>query len=398
MVIMITINSMNYKQKQDETVLNEETKQDNLLDETVEKKKNIAAKKSTRRKRILYTIFILFNIVALWLVLFFENKSGDMLAGRKVVRILSKNFHYTIIIFAIFLVQIFVDSIAFYFLTKQVGIKKNVLLSIRTSVIGKYYDKLTPWATGGEPVQMVYLSTHGLDTPTGCAIPLAKTIIRIFTTSSTVFIVLIFSGIKVNVYITIAAYISLAANLFFPTLFIVFVRHKEWGQKVTRGVIRLLCKLKLVKDFDAQYAKFSIMVENFLKGIGYLSAHKKMIVIVALMTLIELFAINSVPFFIMKAFAFSNVNYWEILVLCLFVTYASYFAPSPGSAGIAELSFYAIFASVITGNYLFWAILLWRIVSYYLPILSGIILQVSEGITTLINKKKGTREATPHKI
>lgn len=366
----------------------EEKVEVNSLDEKIDERKAAALKKTRNKKRILYGIFILFNVAAILVVLLLENKSGDMLAGKEVIRILGKNFGYTFIVFAIFILQLFFDSVSFYFLTKQVGVKKNVMLSLKTSIIGKYYEKLTPWATGGQPVQMVYLSTHGLDMPTGCSIPLAKSIIKIFTISSTVFLILTFSGIKVNIYITIAAYITLVGNLFFPIFFILFIRHKEWGQRVTKWIIRLLCRMKLVKDYDAQYAKFSVMVDNFLKGMGYLSTHKKIILIVALMTFLELIAVNSIPFFIMKAFGIANVNYWYILVLCLFVTHASYFAPSPGAAGVAELSFYAIFAAVITGSYLFWAILFWRIILYYLPIFSGLVMQITDGIRSLVRNRK----------
>jgi uncharacterized protein (TIRG00374 family) len=113
-----------------------------------------------------------------------------------------------------------------------------------------------------------------------------------------------------------------------------------------------------------------------------------MILIVGLMCIIELFAINAMPFFIIRAFGITNIGVWQTIVLCLFVNYASLFAPSPGAAGAAELSFYAIFASVITGSFLFWAILFWRIMSYYLPMFNGIVLQINDGIKSVIKKKK----------
>lgn len=362
------------------------------LDNQVEKIKEKTTKKSKNKKTIIYTAFILFNVIAILVVLLLENKSGDMAAGKEVMGLLVKNWYFTALVFAIFILQIGADTVAFFYLTKQVGVKKNFMLSLRVGVLGRYYDKLTPWSTGGQPMQMAYLANQGLDTATACAIPLAKSIIKVFVVGITVIGILSFSRISVNIYITIAAYLSVCGGLLIPVFMIVLIRHPQWGQSFARWVIKLLYKMKIVKDYDAQVAKFSIMVDNFLKGMGYLSTHKKMVFVVGLMTLVELFIINATPFFIMKAFGISNLNYWYIFVLCLYVSYASYFAPSPGAAGVAELSFYTIFATVITGNYLFWAILIWRIIIYYLPLFAGIIMQVSEGSRALIRKRKANKK------
>lgn len=368
--------------------INEEI-ENNDLDEHVENIKQKSTRKTKNKKRIIYSIFILFNVIALLVVLLLENKSGDMAAGREVMQLLGKNWYFTVLVFAIFILQIGADTIAFYFLTKQVGVKNNFMLSLRVGVLGRYYDKLTPWSTGGQPMQMAYLANQGLDTATACAIPLAKSIIKVFVVGITVIGILSFSRISVNIYITIAAYLSVGGGLLVPVFMILLMRHPQWGQSFAKWVIKMLYKMKIVKNYDAQVAKFTIMVDNFLKGMGYLSTHRKMVFVVGLMTLVELFIINATPFFIMKAFGIYNVNYWFIFVLCLYVSYASYFAPSPGAAGVAELSFYTIFATVITGNYLFWAILLWRIIIYYLPILAGLILQISEGARAIIGKRKG---------
>ncbi|MDD4316289.1 MAG: lysylphosphatidylglycerol synthase transmembrane domain-containing protein, partial [Clostridia bacterium] len=320
-------------------IMSTETRENNSaedvsLDLQVEKVKHKAAKKTRIRKSIVYSVFILLNVLVILVVLLLENKSGNVIAGKEVLRTAGENFPYTAIVFAIFFVQVAADTVSLYFLLKQSG-KKDFVLSLRTSIIGKYYDKLTPWSTGGQPLQMAYMSSHGVDVPTACAIPLAKSLIKVITVGAAVLPVFIFSGIRVNVYAMVAAYISVCCGALIPVLMIVFVRHPEWGQRFTRWLIRLLCRMKIVKDYDALYAKFSVLVDNFLKGMGYLSTHRKMLLIVGLMTLIDVAAINTIPYFIMKAFGYPNVDFWYIFVLCLFVSYASYFAPSPGAAGVA---------------------------------------------------------------
>ena len=70
------------------------------------------------------------------------------------------------------------------------------------------------------------------------------------------------------------------------------------------------------------------------------------------------------------------------------MTYASSFAPTPGGAGIAELSFYAIFASVIGGEYLFWAVLFWRIAVFYVPVFIGFVMQTADSLYSIVSEGK----------
>ena len=52
------------------------------------------------------------------------------------------------------------------------------------------------------------------------------------------------------------------------------------------------------------------------------------------------------------------------------------FLPLPGGAGAAELSFTALFAMYFGGGHLFWAMIIWRIFTYYGYILQGLIILV----------------------
>lgn len=368
----------------------ERSEYDKKIDENLAEVQAQTIKKSKLKKVILYTLFILINVVSILVVLLLENKNGDVLAGKEAMRILGKNWYFTSLALFVFIIQISCDTIAYVQMTKKVGVKKPFLLSLRTAIIGKYYDKLTPWSTGGQPAQMAYLSTHGLDTATGCSLPLVRSIIKIYSVGVVATIILTVGGIivKINPYMMAAAYVSIAGTLIVPLFMLFFIRKPERGNKVTAWILRFLIKLKIVKDYDKQYEKFSVMVRDFIGGMKYLSTNKSTVVVLAATTLIDLLLSNMIPFFIIRAFGIQNLKFWETLIMCFFVTYASYFAPSPGSAGVAELSFYAIFASAITDRYLFWAILFWRIILYYIPIFAGIVMQVSEGIRGHYAKKR----------
>ena len=50
---------------------------------------------------------------------------------------------------------------------------------------------------------------------------------------------------------------------------------------------------------------------------------------------------------------------------------ASAFIPTPGSSGVSEGFFYLI-VSVLTGGFRFWGMLLWRLLTFYLPTITGL--------------------------
>ena len=73
-------------------------------------------------------------------------------------------------------------------------------LSYKVSAIGRYYDVITPFATGGQPFQIYYLSKYGIKPSEAVSITLGKYIFRQIAS-------IVFFGVAlfVNLYITTSA-------------------------------------------------------------------------------------------------------------------------------------------------------------------------------------------------
>lgn len=336
--------------------------------------------KKRKKKIITYLAFVLINALVIMGLLLFEDRTGDKVAGREAFYLLGKNWAFTFLFISMFFIILIGDTLVFYTLTKKMNIGNNTSLSLKTAILGRYYDRITPWSMGGEPFQVAYLISGGVKTGDSFAITMSRHIIRFFSVAIAVVAILISSRITTNIYVMVVAILSVFGGLIFPSFMLLCCFRPRIGLKIGRGIITLLYKMKIVKNYQKQLEKMEKEVSNFIRGLEYLSANKKVIIIITLVSLMELFAMNSVPFFVIKALGISDIFYWKTLVLCIFVNYASSFAPTPGGAGIAELSFYAIFASYITGNYLFWAVLFWRIAVFYMPVFVGFIVQVSDAI------------------
>ena len=97
------------------------------------------------------------------------------------------------------------------------------------------------------------------------------------------------------------------------------------------------------------------------------------------MFLVSLFraVINyTMPFIIYSCF-FTGGDFdlfFRFFVCGVLIDLASSFFPLPGGTGMNELTFGALFGTFFSGGRLFWAIIFWRIVTYYLHLLIGIII------------------------
>lgn len=343
-----------------------------------------------RKRKIISTIlFLLVNAVVILILVLMEDNTGEMEPFSNIKVFFIKNWYFFAIAYSLFWLVVIGDTVVFHNLTRRMRLEKSLKVSLMTAVLGRYYDRITPMSTGGEPFQMAYLMSSGIKASDSCAITMSRHIIRFFITATAVIIILAVSNITTNVWVMVVAIIGVLGGLIVPVFMIVCCFKPKFGKAIGRGVIKLLFKLKLVKDYDKQLNKLQDGIDNFLKGITYLSANKKIIVIIGLVSLIELFANNAIPYFIMRGLDI-DLQFWYIFVLCIFVNYASSIAPTPGGAGLAELSFYAIFAKYIGGGYIFWAVLTWRLAYFYVPIAVGFIVQMTDSITGLIKSKRSS--------
>lgn len=345
-------------------------------------------KDDVRKKRIRsilwYVLFFLVNAAVIAIFLIREDKTGDRALFSDVCARLQQNILFTVLAMVSFLLIILCDVGVFNVIIYKLGYHNRRVLATKTAIYGRYYDKITPWSIGGEPFQIGYLTYGGMRAGESCAVTMSRHIIRFFTTAIVVVVILIASRISANVWVMAAAILSVSFGLIVPSIMLLCAVKPVVGEKIGEFLIRLLSKIKIIKNPEKPSQKLRENIEKFFSGVRFLSKNKWAVLVIAAAALVELFLTNAVPFFVMRSFGYADTPFWHTFVLCIFVTYASSFAPTPGGAGLAELSFYAIFATVIPDGYLFWAVLFWRVAVFYLPVLVGFLLHIFDSIRGIV--------------
>ena len=347
--------------------------------------------KSTKKK-IWSFVFLVINIL---IVLFIFM---GMLEGDNVVRLdeLHLDGWWLLLAFSCFVIIMLTEQMRFMILTKKATKRSRPFLSYKVAAIGRYYDCITPLATGGQPFQVYYLTQRGVKASSAISIPLAKYIMQtmVFNLLSVVMIIGSVTFFKAELSGTGTTLVSLACWIGFILNFAIFlctvlISTSKLGHKLVIGVLKLLNKVRIVRDYDKHYAKLINIVEEYQRTIKFFAKSPRLLIGMFFLSLLPLLINYSVPFFIYCSFGGSfDLHLWlQMIIIALMIDLAASFIPLPGGTGVSELSFTAVFiASFGAGT--FWALLIWRVITYYSYILQGLIITIYDYI---IGNKKNER-------
>ena len=243
--------------------------------------------------------------------------------------------------------------------------------AIRTVLIGRFYDNITPGAIGGQPFQIYYLMKSGYPAGESAAVPLGS---FIFTQFSFVLLsvgVLITSGSLVRSgAIGITSWLGTLVCAIFPTSVFLSTLIPNQMLRASGSFIRLFHRLHLIKDPERAYRKSEENVTNYSASLRELMRNKGLCVRMFFLGMVYQVAFYSIPFFVLRAFGGDDIAWYPCLVNVVAITAAIAIVPTPGNAGAAEGSFVHVFKS-LPGS-CFWPMMAWRFFSYYIFILLGL--------------------------
>ena len=334
-----------------------------------------ASKKSSKKSKLTNLIFFFVNIAVVAGILVYQLSKEEFapLSGLKF------NFIAIIIALLFFGLTIFSETLTTSYLMKISTGKWRFVFSYKLTYIGRYYDCVTPMATGGQPFQITYLKSHGVPLHTSLSIPLGKYIFGQIAWFFLSIVCLIYSFVNPtqNTFVSITSIIGfvLGSVLLVATVFLCVC--KSFGHKLVVKTLKLLYKMKIIKNYDKQYEKITKYISDFQDVMQQYAKSPKDFFIIVGLSIIKMIFIYSTPFFVISFFngGLEGSMFIPVFVMCYLVDIASSFFPLPGGTGMNEISFAAAFGSIVgQNNILVWVLLGWRFFSYYIYLLQGIII------------------------
>ena len=260
----------------------------------------------------------------------------------------------------------------------QIILRKNghhypFRLALQAVLAGQFYQLITPLATGGQPVLLYYM--------------VRKDGVPLWSATSAVFNRLI-------LYKLMLVVVALAGTLWqFPRLvetlgpaisFTVFglllsvlvaasaiamFRHPSLVSRLAFRLLRMVNRLIPPARMGIREDKLEHLVRQYAGGIGVLLQEKKMLLQVSALMLGNLFCQFISAYFVYRALGFQGESVLTFLAFQAALTVTIFFIPTPGSLGAAEYGFYLFYSGFYEGTTLMVAVLLWRSMTYYVPVL-----------------------------
>ncbi len=246
--------------------------------------------------------------------------------------------------------------------------------SFKVSMIGLLFNNITPFSTGGQPMQAYELSKTGKrvsDSLSAMAMKfiITQTALVVSTLIVVIFEFEFFAQLMQN-YIWIAI-IGFMINIIAIILVVLAGIKKKIITFFTTPIIKLLGKIHILKHPEQTIENFDKSIENFRKQFLFMKSEKSMVLKMFITAVIQSFVYYSITYMVYRAFGNTGITFWKIIPTQAFLLLIMTFIPTPGSGLGAEGGFYLLFHSIFKQGTINMSILFWRIYTFYLPILIG---------------------------
>lgn len=246
--------------------------------------------------------------------------------------------------------------------------------SFQVGMIGCFYNGVTPFASGGQPMQIYFMNKKGMDIGFASSVVAKRSliyqIILVLYAVTLMFLQLPFFMSNISNF-TWLAILGVVSNGTFVFLILLFSLNEKLTKRIIHWCFKFLGKIKILKNSETKYRKVESKLVTFHDGIQCARRPFKVYFLTVVFTIIQIGCVCLIPYCIYRSFNLSGASLLSIFAADSFVTMVSAFVPLPGSSGGAEGSFYLFFNLFFTNGTIVPAILLWRIFTYYTNILVG---------------------------
>ncbi len=255
---------------------------------------------------------------------------------------------------------------------KQLGRPASYLRCLGFAYVGTYFGAITPGASGAQPAQVYYMN---------------KDRIHVDISAITVFFMVFASQIVMLAYGGLAAifrfeyvsgyrawmkYLIIAGAAVIAGLTLILVAVMFLGKTVPfliKNALRLGERIKLIKNGAELKTRLDGLVVSYQDKSHYILKHPGLFVRVFLVALIQWMAYYMVSYLVYLSFGHRSADAIDLMAGQALISIAVVAIPLPGAVGIAENAFLHVFLRFYSADELPSAMVLTRVINFYLPLL-----------------------------
>lgn len=327
--------------------------------------------KKSKDKR--FTFFNIILIVAIFIGLFIYMVMVDGIHNILLV-LQSVNYAWVVAGLVCMLLSWVSEAICLHIPIKKLYPQQTFRQSLRIMMIGQLFNNITPFCSGGQPMQAYYMQKDGRRVSDAFSIfsvkfVISQTALVVFTLIVTLFQWNYFQSLMSNFFLL--AIVGFCVNIFAIVFIFIIGINQTLALAMVKPIIRLLGKLHILKHVEEKIENLSSSFANFNEQFNEMRKQKKVIFQMFIAASIQSLFYYAITYMVYRAFGNSGVSLFTIIPAQAFLLMLMTFIPTPGSGGGAEGGFLLIFNSIFREGTIHISILFWRMYTFYLPIILG---------------------------
>lgn len=318
--------------------------------------------------------FLIILIIA-FLVMVFSFKSDY----ENIIKMFS-NINYIWLAIAVIVVVLYhlLDAYFIYYYCKKHNLKYTFWQGVEAQQTGAFFSAITPFSSGGQFAQVLVFSKQKINTKQS-----ASMLMLSFISWQTVLVLFGIFALLFNYNTMLATYqaffnlvfIGFLINLFVIVGLFLGAFSKKFHYFIFSYIIPFLGKIRIIKNVEEKKISAMQWLALFRDEFSNILLHKDLMFRRIMTDILKIFTFYSLPFFAARALNI-EVSIYQIqmiIILTGFVYMITAFVPLPGAAGGTEGTFVLLLGPVL-GPATTSVMLLWRFLTYYLPMLSGFVI------------------------
>ena len=261
------------------------------------------------------------------------------------------------------------------------SVKKAFKLETMTA----FFNGITPFSTGGQPMQVLLLKEDGVRMTKGTNI-----IMMNFILYQAALVLLGLIALFVNLSLNLFPNNPILSNLILigfilntavmiGLLIICYAR--KFTAFMVRHIISFLSFCHLIKNKQKTKQNWEEKLTDFHEGTVFISKNKKNAALGFVYQFIGLFLLYVIPLFTFYAMHdFESMNALEAVVSSAYTMIIGAFVPIPGGSGGIEFGYSQFVGNFASATFVSASLLIWRLTTYYLPmIVGGVLFGIRKG-------------------
>ena len=281
---------------------------------------------------------------------------------------------YILLALLFYLLSISIKGLVNYLIVHNKN-KLSIREAIKHNVITQFFNGVTPFASGGQPMEIYMLTEHDISLAKATNYTLQSFVLYQVALVICGLIAVIYNLYSdlftTNYFLRECVLLGFVINII-VVIFLIFISFSKKSVVIAKKIFKRVNKL-FHNRFDEE--KIFKVLDDFYQTERELKKNKKLVILGILLNIVSLVCFYVTPLFVVSGLhETTNLTFIHTITASAYVYIIGSCVPIPGGTGGIEYGFTQFFGMLIPNSQLQASLISWRFITYYFGIIIGAIL------------------------